>query len=333
MLRSLRLMFLAFLSTLRARTSGRPRYPGWSFSFEMVIRYLRLDWEETASWDLVRLREDMESRPYPKDFARKVAQDDVLIGGISARRFRPPGSVEGDRVILFLHGGSYIFGSGRSTHAEVMARLAFQTGIEVLGPDFRSSPEHRYPAQLEDVLAVYLGLLGAGTPPEKIALVGDSSGGNLALSLALALRDQGVPLPRALGLISPWCDLEMRGASFVENDRYDFGTREVLVNHARAFSGELALSDPRVSPIHAELSGLCPCLVIVGELEIPRDDILALHRKLEEAGVESELHLARQMPHNPPAFAALHPEGARSIQTLAEFLAERVGSPKSPRIA
>jgi acetyl esterase/lipase len=209
-----------------------------------------------------------------------------------------------------------------------MSRLAYESGIEVIAPDFRRLPEHGYPAQLEDALAVFHGLQEEQISAEEIVVIGDSSGGNLAAELALELRNRGLPQPRALGLISPWCDLEMPGQSFLENDRYDFGTRDVLVKHARAFAGEHDLADPRISPINADLSGLCPCLVIVGELELPQDDILRFHEKLATAGVSTELHVASMMPHAPPAFAALQPEGEASAHKLAAYVVAQLSGEK-----
>lgn len=319
MFRALRLMLKAVCLTLLGRLIGRPRHPSWSVSFEIVVRYLRLDWEETASWKLARLGADMNARPYPRDFAKKVEQREEVIGGVPSVRFIPP-EKRGEGTILFLHGGSYFFGSAKTTHCEVMARLAFESGLEVIGPDFRLAPEHRYPAQLDDALAVWSSLLLARKDSAGLAVVGDSSGGNLAMALALALRDRGLEGPRALVLISPWCDLEMPGASFQTNDRYDFGTRDALLRHAQAFAGVLSLADPRISPTHAALGGLCPCLVIVGEVELPHDDIMAFSEKLRLAGVDTQVHVARSMPHNPPAMAALHPEGAAAMQAIVEYL-------------
>jgi len=206
----------------------------------------------------------------------------------------------------------------------MMARLAFESGLEVIGPDFRLAPEHRYPAQLDDALAVWSSLLLARKDSAGIALVGDSSGGNLALALALGLRERGLEGPRALALISPWCDLEMPGASFQAHDRYDFGTRDALLRHAKAFAGVLSLADPRVSPTHASLAGLCPCLVVLGEVELPHDDIIAFSEKLSAAGVETQVHVARSMPHNPPAMASLHPEGAAAMRAIVKFLQEKL---------
>ena len=111
----------------------------------------------------------------------------------------------------------------------------------------------------------------------------------------------------------------MKGASFVENDRFDFGTREVLVLQAAMFAGDVPLSDPRLSPVHADLGGLAPTLVLVGECETPRDDILALASRLENAGVATTLHRATDMPHNAPLFASYHPQGQLALETMATF--------------
>jgi epsilon-lactone hydrolase len=178
---------------------------------------------------------------------------------------------------------------------------------------------------LEDALAVFAGLQDEQISSEDIVVVGDSSGGNLATELALELRARKKGQPKALGLVSPWCDLSMPARSFIENDPYDFGTRDVLLKQAQAFAGNLDLSDARISPTNAELTGLCPCLVMVGDLELPRDDIIAFYEKLRLAGVSAELYRAREMPHNPPAFAGLHPEGDASIRKLANYVRTQLG--------
>src|SRR5687768_10859426 len=136
MFRALRLMLGALCLTLLGRLLDRPRHPSWPFSFEVVVRYLRRDWEVAVDWDLARLGADLNTRPYPRDYAKKVQQLDEKMAGVPIRRFIPP-EKKGEGVVLFLHGGSYFFGSATSTHCEVMARLAFESGLEVIGPDFR----------------------------------------------------------------------------------------------------------------------------------------------------------------------------------------------------
>lgn len=319
MLRVLASFLFAFIETLRLRRERGPARPTWSLRFEWIVRYLRRDWEATRAWDLPRLRAELHRRPYPNPVGRKTNRRDADLGGVPARWVVPPGAPEG-RFIIFFHGGSFIYGSGRTTHAEVIARLAIASGVTVIAPDYRLAPEHPFPAQLEDAERVYAALVASGVRPKRIVLSGDSAGGNLALELALSLRDRGTPGPAGLVLVSPWSDLEMPGKSFVDNDRYDYGTREVLAVHARAFAGSVALDDPRLSPVHARLDGIAPVLVIAGELEIPRDDILALAARMKDAGVDVTVHVAPDMPHNPPVFAAYHPAAAAALDVAAAFV-------------
>ena len=319
MLRSLRLMVSAWLATILGRLFGRPRHATWPFVFELLVRYLRLDWDETASWDDAKLRADLNARPYPNKFAKKVTIVEGSLGGVRAWRFVPPNTKVG-RCVLFLHGGSYVYGSARTTHAEFIARIAFETGIEVVGIDFRLAPEHRYPSQLDDAVTAFDSLVSNGVPAQNIMIVGDSSGGNLAVALQLALRGRGGPQAVAVALSSPWVNLEMPAASFTENDPFDYGTRSVLARQALTFAGDLPLSDPRISPNYANLQGLAPCLVTVGDLEIPRDDILEFAERLKNAGVNVTLHVAKNMPHNAPVFAAYHPEGQSALDAIVRFI-------------
>lgn len=321
MLRTLRLFAAAFFKTFASRMRHGPKRSTWSFLFEWSLRYLRDDWDESAEWSHERLRSVVEARPYPKSFAKKVRLENVELSGVPATRFVPP-SPRAGVCILFFHGGSYIYGSSRTSHAELLAQLAFVSGIEVVGVDYRLAPEHPYPAQLDDALAAFDALVAKGTPASSIVVGGDSAGGNLAIELQIALRDRGGPQAKAMVLVSPWSDLTMPGRSFVENEPFDFGTREVLVRQAEAFAGGIRLDDPRLSPVYAKLEGLSPALVTVGEAEIPRDDILALAARLKEAGVDVTLHVAKDMPHNAPVFAAYHPEGLAALEAMAKFTRE-----------
>lgn len=319
MLRSLRLMILAWGATIWGRLFSRPRHAAWPFVLELLVRYLRLDWDETATWDGAKLRADLNARPYLNRFTKKIEIVEGNLDGVPAWRFIPPNKAA-ERCVLFLHGGSYAYGSARTTHAELIARIAFTAGIEVVGLDFRLAPEHPYPAQLDDAIKAFDAIVSSGVPARQIVIVGDSSGGNLAVALQLALRDRGGPQAVAMVLISPWVNLEMRAPSFRENEHFDYGTREVLARQASDFAGGLSLSDPRISPIHANLQGLAPCLVTVGELEIPRDDILEFAERLKNAKVNVTLHVARDMPHNAPVFAEYHREGRLAFDTVARYI-------------
>lgn len=291
---------------------------------ELVVRYLRQDWDESASWDDAVLRADLDARPYPNRFAKKVKIVESSLRGVPAWRFVPPKARAG-QCVLFLHGGSYIYGSSRTTHAELIARIAFEAGIEAVGLDYRLAPEHRYPSQLDDAITAFDTLVLSGIPAHNILIAGDSAGGNLAIALQLALRDRGGQQAAALVLSSPWVNLEMPAASFKENDPYDYGTRDVLARQALAFAAGLPLSDPRISPTHANLTGLAPCLVTVGELEILRDDVLEFAERLRSAGVNVTLHVARNMPHNAPVFAEYYSEGKAALDAIVRFIEAHLG--------
>lgn len=306
MLRSLRLLLVTFMPTLLSRRRKGPRRPSWSFLFEWTIAFLRRDWDETADWPLIRQREGTASRPYPAPHLKQVTVRDEVIGGVPVRRFVP--KTPGRTQLVFFHGGSYIYGSTRHSHAELCAHLAVSTSLEVIGVEYRLAPEHPWPAQLEDAKAVCEAL----TAP--LVLAGDSAGGHLAVKTAEVLTRK----PLALALLSPWVDLEMPGASFQSNDDSDFGTREVLVRQAQAVAGSRPLAELALSRVN--LGALPPTFVCVGTAEIPRDDILGFVERLRAAKVELTLHVAEDMPHNATLFEAYHPNAKAAFEATAQFI-------------
>lgn len=309
-------MTMALARTLACRLSRGPLRPTWSFTLEVVIRYLRLDWEATASWDFARLRDDMNRRPYPSKWRKRALSRDETLGGVETRVYAPAAD-PAPGAILYFHGGSFIYGSSKTTHADLLARLAIETRMEVWCAEYRLAPECPFPAQLEDALAAFDALASKGG---AVIVAGDSSGGNLAAELAIALRDRGGQTPTAMVLLSPWADLEMRASSFAQNVAFDIGRREELVKHAAAYAGAVPLDDPRISPIHAHLADLPPTFVSYGGSEIPKGDIVAFADALSAAGVSVTRHEAVDLPHNPAFFADFHPNALASFQATVQFI-------------
>jgi monoterpene epsilon-lactone hydrolase len=304
MARSLRLFLVTFLPTLLARFRRGPARPTWSFLFEWTIRFLRRDWDESAQWPLERQRAGMAAKPYPAPSLKKVTVRDEVIAGVPVRRFTPPSP--GATRIVFFHGGSYIYGSTRHSHAELCAHLAAASSLEVLGVEYRLAPEHPWPAQLEDAKAVCSSLEGA------LVLAGDSAGGHLVVRTAQAVARK----PVALVLLSPWVDFEMPGASFTSNDAFDFGTREGLLRHAKAVAGDRPLAE-----LALDASGdLPPTFVSVGGAETPRDDILRYVEALRAAKVEVTLNVAEDLPHNATLFEAWHPQAKAAFDAMVAFV-------------
>ena len=317
MLRLLRILLQTLFTTLRARLRHGPARPSWGFQFQWVVAFLRQDFAESGKWPYERLRRDLNGRRYPARSLKRVTRSRERLGGVPATWFVPPSPRPG--VVLFLHGGSYIFGSVETSHAEMAAGIAERSGRKLVGIDYRLAPEHPYPAALEDALAAFGALLDRGVSASEIVVAGDSAGGNLALALQLALRDRGFQAKAAV-LFSPWLDLAARRPSCRNADRLDYGQTWFLLKHAKDFAGELPLEDPHLSLIDVELRGVAPLFVLVGGAERLVDEGSELVQRAIRSGVSAELWVAPDMPHNPPALAEFHPHAAEAFQKSCEFI-------------
>ena len=225
--------------------------------------------------------------------------------------------------MVWLHGGGYVAGSPRGYRAFV-ARLAKAAGAATFVPAYRLAPEHRFPAALDDARcalthAALHDPCGARSAA-RIVLGGDSAGGGLAVATCVSARDAGAPLPDALVLVSPWADLEGRGASMVT--RADsLLPPSLLFDWARHYLGPDG--DPRsplASPVHADLRSLPPMLIQVGDQEILLDDSTRLADRARAAGVRVELRVFAEMFHCFQAFAGVLPEARAAIEEIGEFV-------------
>src|ERR1700761_903093 len=202
--------------------------------------------------------------PLPDD----VMVTDVTVGGVPAHWLAAPGGDTG-RGLLFLHDGGYELGSLRSD-GELAARLGRASGMRVLFPEYRLAPEHRFPAAIDDVRAVWRWLrTDQGLSAESLAVVGDSAGGGLAVSLLVATRDAGQPRPAAAVLMSPTVDLTSSGASMTERVQQDpFSTPALLRQLAADYLAGADPKTPLASPLFASLAGLPPLLILVGTADL-----------------------------------------------------------------
>lgn len=247
----------------------------------------------------------------------EVVENDAVKG----EWFRPAEAEEG-RAILFIHGGGYMIGSIDS-HRDLTARVAVAAKAPALSIHYRRAPEHPFPAAHEDVLAAYGWLLGTGVEPGKLAVVGDSAGAGLALSLCVRARDDGdVPLPGALALMSPWVDLECESNSLAKADD-PVMTKEVVQMMAKAYVGEQDPRHPLISPLHADLSGLPPILVQVGGAEALHDEGEAFAERARAAGTDIEHEVWDDMFHAWHLFALMLDEGQQAIEKLGEFVRKK----------
>jgi len=225
-----------------------------------------------------------------------------------------------NRVLIYLHGGGYVFGSPES-HRGLAWRLAEESCMRVLMVDYRLAPEHPFPAALDDATTCYRWLLDEGFASDEIAIAGDSAGGGLALAALVNMKNLGLNLPRCGFLLSPWVDLSASGSSVESNAAADVMlTPNALHTMAQHYLGELDRKAPLASPLFADLSGLPPLLIHVGSTEILLSDAERLKDKILAAGGEVTLKVWPKMPHVFQVFASRIPEGIDAIKELSNFL-------------
>lgn len=246
----------------------------------------------------------------------------VEAGGVSAE-WSVAAGVDEAKVVLYVHGGGYVMGSAGS-HRDVTGRLSKAAGARVLSLNYRLAPEHPFPAPVDDAVAAYRWLLAQGISPGNIAVAGDSAGGGLAIATLLALRDAGEPLPAAGIGISPWVDMEGTGESMTTRAAVDpVVQKEGLLGMAKLYLGDADPKNPLAAPLHADLAGLPPLLLQVGDAETLLDDSTRLAEKASAAGVDVTLKVWDEMPHVWHLFAPILPEGRQAIDEIGSFFQAR----------
>jgi acetyl esterase/lipase len=224
-------------------------------------------------------------------------------------------------TVLYLHGGAYCVGSP-ATHRAITSHLARRTSARVFVADYRLAPEHPFPAAVDDAVAAYRALLRDGSSPQRMAIIGDSAGGGLALATALRLRDLGEPLPAALVLFSPWVDLGTPDRG-VEPAGEAMLSRAWTADCARLYLAGHDSNDPLASPINGDLRGLPPTLVQVGQDELLLSDARRLQSALAAAGVPVELQEYPRRWHVFQVNAGVLADADRALESAAGFLRER----------
>ncbi|MCH8298515.1 MAG: alpha/beta hydrolase [Chloroflexi bacterium] len=285
-----------------------------------MIRKRSAEVRKTTDDDRLSYERIMSSLPLDDD----IETQRVGVNGVPAEWISAPESQE-SRVVLYLHGGGYLFGSVR-THRVMLAHLARAAKARVLAIDYRLAPEIPFPAPVEDSVSAYQWLLSQGVSPRKIVFGGDSAGGGLVVAAMVALRSVGEPMPAAGVCISPWADMEATGRSYTTNAENDPSvSRERILKIAGAYLDGKDPKAPLASPIHADLTGLPPLLLQVGGIEVLLDDSTALKSRAKEAGVSVEMEVWDDMPHVWHHYAPILPEARKAIGKIGEFVLRHTG--------
>jgi epsilon-lactone hydrolase len=296
---------------------------------EMAQRYA-LHTQRTAKLDpdLATRRDISESLHTLGREPERVSYAEVDAGGVPALWCIPEGA-DAEHVLLQNHaGGTVVF----SMHSDRKAagHIANAAGFRALVVDFRRSPEHKFPAQTDDVDKAYQWLLAQGYRPDNIVSSGHSIGGNFAVSLAVRLRDKGAPLPAAILSISPWYDMELKNETLESKAQTD----KLLSKPGLAFFREswiggtgVALDDPRINMLYADLTGLPPTLVCYGEDEVLVGEDIEFAKRAAAAGVDVS---SRSVPAGQHSFimgAGRVPEVDEAIQEMGRWLRSKLTLP------
>ncbi len=283
---------------------------------------------ELTEKDIISLR-NRECREALSHIPEGISVSSVTTGEIQAEWLMPIDTKHLlPKVGLYFPGGAYLTGSAHARRS-ITGNLAGKANMKILTCNYRKSPEHAYPAALQDAECAYDYLISLGYRAADIVIMGDSSGGHLALSLALLLKEK-YPIKEkhphhssvaGLILLSPWTDMTMTSGTIKDKHKSDpilpaHRMREVV----DLFAGDMERSDPRISPLYADLHGLPPMLIHVGENEILLGDSTSLAKKAHAADVPTKIKIWTDMPH---VFHVLHeflPEGKLALKEVANFV-------------
>jgi acetyl esterase/lipase len=251
--------------------------------------------------------------------AMKVKVEQASVNGLNSEWLTPKGSPDG-KLLLYLHGGAYVMGNC-ATHRQLVSYLAKYSGVKALLPEYRLAPEHPFPAAVEDAVGLYRWLLANGYPAQNIVIAGDSAGGGLTMATLLSLREAGDPLPAAACLLSPWLDLAATGESMTTRAKKDpWFQPEDMPIVAAYYCNEDELRNPLVSPVYADLSGLPPLYIQVGQDEILLSDSTRAAEKVKAAGGDVAIEIWPGMWHVFQAFLHQMPESKKAVKKIGKFV-------------
>jgi monoterpene epsilon-lactone hydrolase len=251
--------------------------------------------------------------------------DAVMAGNVRCEWFAPSARDE-ERVVLYLHGGGFMTHLP-SAYRAFARRLANAVGARVLLPDYRLAPEHPFPAGADDCLDTYRWLLKQGVAAKRIVIAGDSAGGNLALVTAIRIRDEALPAPGCVVMLSPATDLTGVSASLTYNrDRDPLLVPEALPFVRMTYAPKEDPCHPWVSPIHDSLERMPPLLFHAGSTELIVDDSIRAADKARWTGATVELEVWPDMPHVFQMLSIL-PEARAAIEGIGRFVRRHVPAP------
>jgi acetyl esterase/lipase len=243
------------------------------------------------------------------------------LGNVPVLDIKPKNWVDNGKILVYVHGGGYtILGANSTLNSSVP--MANATGLRVVSIDYSLAPSSKWNETTSEVVSVIKALKDKGTSLENIAIYGDSAGGGLAASSVLKMRDEGIGIPAAIALWSPWTDVSGAGDTYSTLKKEDPLIPEpMLKNMGGAYANAKDQKNPYVSPVYGNFSkGFSPTLIQAGTKEILLSDSIRLYQSLDQAGIPVKLDVYEGMPHVFQTTLYSTPESTLAISKTVEFL-------------
>jgi monoterpene epsilon-lactone hydrolase len=246
------------------------------------------------------------------------------LGGLPTREFHPAHAQPG-RTVLYLHGGGFLM-YARSAYDGFVSRLADKLLAHTIIPDYRLAPEHPFPAGIDDCLHAYRCLLAGGQEPGQLVLAGESAGANAILVTLQRARQAGLPMPAGGIMMSGGFDFSWASPSVTTNAGLDVAVgKRGLAFLTRWFRPDIDPTDPSISPVFGEFTGLPPLLFQTGDTEMLRDDSVRATERARAAGVTTRLEVYPLAPHTWHQLGTWLPETRAAMRQIGEFVREDCG--------
>lgn len=260
---------------------------------------------------------------FPKDYRAPVGEipegatgEEIYLNGVRGLHLTTP-HVKPKCAFLYLHGGGFTIGSAM-TGGPLMKLFADRCGLEGYACDYRLAPWYKHPAEVEDAVEFYKGLLELGY--EHIVVGGESAGATLTLCLTFALKEQGLPLPKVLWCSSPPSELEWYKKELYHMDFFADSGEKVKA----AYAPDADPKDPLVSPYYGDFAGMPPMMIQTGGGESLGAGAVQLAVQAAKANCEVVLHYGQSMPHTFAMDYLYYPEAANAMEEILTFVNQRL---------
>jgi acetyl esterase/lipase len=278
------LLFAVVDSTIKRSLRGAKR-PTWWLTTELSRKTMRRTIDHSLGWGMEWYRDlqRISAKAYRND--ADIISKKVIVNDVAVEWFENVGKASKE-VILYFHGGGYVYGS-TDTHRAFINRIAKKTKKTIISVDYRLAPEHPFPAATDDAFMVYNWLIQSENyKSNQIILMGDSAGGTLCTSILLKLKAANSPMPKTSVLISPWVQPYAEGHSINFNDEYDIGGQPFLLDCADRYLDKKNKENPLVTPIFGDLKGFPPMLIQVGTCEVLLTQVQNFVTKAKAEGID-----------------------------------------------